>query len=161
MRHCSLALFAALSMDLGVGLAQAGTAEVRFIDPASFSDAGSRPGEAEGVRNTLAGHLKSLAARLPQEQSLSVDILDIDLAGRERLTRHGTELRVLRGRTDWPGIRLRYTLRSGQTMLASGEEEITDMNYLSSPLGLSGYDSLPYERRMLTRWFDQRLAPVH
>lgn len=165
MRHSTFALVAALvaalSTGLSAGLACAGTAEVKFIDPAKYSDGGSRLGEAESVRNTLVAHLQSLAAKLPADQSVSIDILDIDLAGSDRFTRHGNEVRVLRGRADWPSIRLRYSLRQGNKLLASGEDMVSDMVYLDTQFGLSNYASLPYERRMLTRWFNQRMTQAH
>ena len=158
MRHTLITCLALLT----ASLAQAGTAEVSFVDPQKFSDGGSRLGEAEQVRASISVHLQTLAAaHLPIDQTLRVEVLDLDLAGEVRSTRRGSDMRVLRGRADWPRITLRYSLRQGEKVLAAGEDSLADMNYLDTRVGLLAYNqSLPYERRMLTRWFEQRFVPA-
>ena len=157
MRHTLITCLALLT----ASLAQAGTAEVSFVEPQKFSDGGSRLGEAEQVRASISAHLQTLAAaHLPIDQTLRVEVLDLDLAGEVRSTRRGSDMRVLRGRADWPRITLRYNLRQGEKVLAAGEDSLADMNYLDTRVGLVYSQSLPYERRMLTRWFEQRFVPA-
>jgi hypothetical protein len=67
------------------------------------------------------------------------------------------DTRVLRGRADWPSIQLRYTLREGDKVLKSGEDRLTDMNYLMHSLRASHDSPLPYEKRMLDHWFRDRI----
>ncbi len=144
--------------------AMAGTAEVQFIHPDLYNDAGqNRVGEAEQVRHELAQYFEKLAAEiLPADQSVQIEVLNIDLAGEP--PRRGDRLddpRVLRGRADWPQIELRYTLRAGDKVLASGHDVVSDLAYLDSSTMYPAKDeSLPYEKRMLKRWFVQRFAPA-
>src|SRR6185437_6558873 len=66
-------------------VAYAGTAEVRFVNPEKFTDAGKAPQwvDSDSVLGSLKEHLVQQAAtRLPAGQKLYVDITDVDLAGR-------------------------------------------------------------------------------
>ena len=152
-----LLAFAALSV--ASALALAAQVEVRFVAPDSYADA-ERGHDAERTRKLLSEHLIRLGrTRLPSQQSLVVEILDIDLAGERRLgSRPQPETRVLRGQADWPSITLRYTLSEDGRTLRQGQERLTDMNYLkrgSLPAG-KGAEPLAYEKRMLDEWFAKR-----
>ena len=148
---CTLALCAAT--------AWAGSAEVSFVRPERFADAG-RGHDAAQVQATLSAHLAGLAARyLPASQTLTVEFSDIDLAGELRpVARSGQELRVLRGQADWPRLDLHYSLSEKGQVIASGDEHLVDMAYLQR--GGASHDSgaLPYEQRLLSEWFTQRFA---
>lgn len=139
--------------------AHAGTVEVKFIDPDKFTDARDDALRREDVLKTLEERLKQLGAKkLPASQTLQVEVLDIDLAG-DAFPRVGLrETRVLRGRADWPRIHLRYTLREGDKVIRSGDDHLADMNYLMGSLRASQDGPLPYEKRMLDQWFDERVA---
>ena len=150
----ALALLAAAAL---IALARpayaAGSADVRFVEPERFSDAGRNPADRERALAALGEHLKSLAARLPDGQRLKVEVTDVDLAG-EEVMRAGRELRVLRGAADIPRIQLRWTLEQGSSALKSGEERLTDLGYISARLPLARMQGdLPYERYLLTEWF--------
>ena len=139
--------------------AHAGTVEVKFIDPDKFTDARDDALRREDVLKTLEERLKQLGAKkLPASQTLQVEVLDIDLAG-DAFPRVGLrETRVLRGRADWPRIHLRYTLREGDKVIRSGDDHLADMNYLMGSLRASQDGPLPYEKRMLEHWFDERFV---
>lgn len=157
-----LALPAALALSLcaaGPALA-AGQVEVSFVQPERFADIGRTPTERQRAMDTLRGYLQSLAPQLPDGQTLKLEVLDVDLAGELDPTRVGQELRVLRGRADWPRINLRYALtRDGRT-LKSGEEQLSDMSYLDQVTPMPMTSSLPYEQRMIGRWFATRIVPA-
>jgi hypothetical protein len=133
--------------------AAAGSAEVRFVEPQKFTDAGFGAVETGRTTGELAEHLKRLAARLPEGQTLKIDVLDIDLAGSVE-HRAARDIRVLRGRADWPRIELRYELVADGRTLKGGSEHLADMNYLwnAGAPGMQG--NLSHEERMLSRWFD-------
>ena len=158
MRPTSLAM-ALLAI---AGLAQAGVVEVTYIEPEKFTDAG-RGRSLEEVQVALSGHLKKLGEKaLPAQQKLTIEVLDVDLAGEVRPTRRmWPDTRVLSGRADWPQLSLRYTLREGDRVIGRGEDRLSDMNYLFTGRMDSqrNADTLPYEKRMLTEWFNQRFAP--
>jgi len=131
----------------------AGTAEVRFVEPERFTDAGRGAQDREQALAVLAAHLQQLAQRLPDGQRLRVEVLDVDLAGEQRL-RLGHEVRVLRGAADWPQIRLRWTLEQGGSTLKSGEERLSDLGYLSHRATAGASEGgWPHEKRLLTQWF--------
>lgn len=131
----------------------AGSADVRFVEPERFSDAGRGALERERALEVLAAHLQELSRRLPDGQRLKVEVLDVDLAGELRW-RGGQEVRVLRGGADAPHIQLRWSLEQGGAALKSGQDRLTDLGYLQGRAWTSGQgDGLPYERRMLAQWF--------
>lgn len=140
--------------------AQAGKAEVTYDHPERYTDAG-RGRDAESTRQTLAGHFEELAqARLPAGQQLAIVVTDIDLAGQVPpmvSARHG-DVRVLGRNVDWPRITLRYTLRDGERVLAEGSEVVADMSYMAHAGLQPGNGALPYERRMLSDWFERRFV---
>ena len=143
------------------GLAQAGTVEVNFVQPERYTDAGQGT-DAEATRKTLDQHLQALGlAGLPVEQRLKIDLLDIDLAGETRpMLNLSNNLRVLKGRADWPRIHLRYTLTDGAKILSSGDESISDMAYLMRSRATDRIEALPYERRLLSDWFRSHFGPT-
>ncbi len=130
----------------------AGSAEVRFVEPERYSDAGRSALDRQRTLASLAAHLQSLAQRLPDGQSLKIDLLDVDLAG-EEVPRRGHDVRVLRGAADSPHIHLRWTLQHSGGALRSGQERLVDLGYLSGIRPAAADGDLPYEKRMLTQWF--------
>jgi hypothetical protein len=134
-----------------------GSVEVSFDKPAEFSDIGRNAFDRERVQKSLADHLQSLGAQLPDGQSLQVTVLDVDLAGELRYI-GGNEVRVLRGRADAPHIKLRYKLQDTQTsetrVLKSGDASVSDLGYFFNTHAIDGrYGDLPFEKRMLQQWF--------
>ncbi len=161
----TLATLVSLASALAAGTAQAqpqppvtGTVQVNFVQPDNFVDIGRSSFDREQNLRTLQGHFTSLAKGLPAGQTLQVDVTDVDLAG-EIPPAALHELRVLRGGVDWPRITLSYTLKAGETMLAQGEERLSDMSYMFSRAGATEHLPLPYERRMLDQWFKDRFSP--
>lgn len=145
---------------LGTGLAQAGTAEVRFERPEAYVDAG-RGAQAEETRAALRSLLQDLAAtRLPADQAIELTVTDIDLAG--RIPPGGLawlhDVRVIGRGVDWPRISLRWTLRQGDKLLSEGSEQVSDMGYQSRLPLLQASGPLAYEQPMISQWFTQRFA---
>jgi hypothetical protein len=146
---------------IGASLA-AGQAEVKFIEPAKFSDIGWQSMDRERHLQALEAHVKAIAQALPEGQLLKLEFTDIDLAGEQRplWRRHVWDVRVVSGRADWPQMSLRYTLSAadGRT-LDSGEERISDLAYTMRSLRLSERgEELAYDKRLLSEWFTQRFA---
>lgn len=141
---------------------RAGTVEVRYDSRHAHSDAGSTPAERERNLAAVAAVLRELGQRrLPAAQTLEVEVLDLDLTGTLRLSRHPVgELRVVTGRADGPRIQLRYTLREGGNTLAGGEETLYDaaLPRLGEARDSTGGDRLRHEGTLLDHWFAQRFA---
>lgn len=137
-----------------------GTAEVVFVQPERYLDAGDGPAEVRANLAVLQRTLQELGQKwLQPGQSLRIEVEQVDLAGRvEPALRFPQPLRVLRGGADWPRIDFRYTLSTAATgAQESGTAALSDKAYLLHPIANTG-DPLPYERRMLAQWFRHRFG---
>lgn len=150
----ALATLAAL-VTLGASLPAraAGNLDLQFIASEKFSDIGRGSFDRERNLKSLADYVQGLASQLPEGRALKLEILDIDLAGELR-PRGAQDVRVLRGRADWPQMSLRYTLTQNGATLKSGDERISDMAYMDHGHVSDGaYGDLAYDKRMLQDWF--------
>jgi DUF3016 family protein len=129
--------------------------KVRFINPESYTDAGSFGGRSSDA--TLAefrAYLGKLGERLlAPGQNLTIEILNIDLAGHYEPWRGNfSDIRIMRDVTP-PSVRLRYVLSEKGKRTRSGEDNLTDMNYQMNPSARSSSDRYAYEKALLDDWF--------
>ena len=129
--------------------------KVRFINPERYSDAGSF--DAGGRETTLAAfraHLEKLGARfLAPGQNLTIDVLNIDLAGEnEPRGRTLSDVRIVRDVTP-PRISLSYVLTEKGKRTRSGEETLSDINYQMNTSARLSSDRYRYEKALLDDWF--------
>ncbi|GJG94776.1 DUF3016 domain-containing protein [Cupriavidus pauculus] len=133
--------------------------DVTFIHPETYQDASKHYGYGSDpqVLNSIRQHLQRLAARdLPPGYSLTIEVLDIDLAGYIDW-RYQSNVRVIRDAT-WPRMTLRYVLKHGDETIAINEERINNMNF-NWGVNLYGYsDPLRYEKAMLDDWFARAIT---
>jgi hypothetical protein len=143
---------------LAAGGALAGVT-VNFTQPDKYADMPFEPWEREDVLKGLAEHFQRLGKQLPADQNLTIEVLDVDLAGRLRPGGHsaGRDIRVMRGTADWPHMRLRYTLEQGGQVIASGDADLSDMNYMNRVNRYSEGDALRYEKQMIDTWFNKTI----
>lgn len=150
-----------LSLVGAVGAAHAGTVVVSLNHPETFKDAVDAPGPYPTASlQELTLYLQRLGQKyLPADQTLSIELLDLDLVGKLQPSRRTVSgwIRVARSPLDWPHARLRYTLVSNGQVLRSGEESISDMAFVSH-IGIYGADPLRYEKHMLNDWFRARFV---
>jgi hypothetical protein len=141
-------------------IAFAGTVEVSFVQPATYTDAGNTQWDEAANLKALAAHLQGLGQRLlPANQTLRVEVLDVDLAGSVRPAARGaTQLRVVRGGADYPRIHLQYTLQADGAAPRSGKEWLTDLNYSRGVARRGESEPLYHEKHMLDEWFKARFA---
>lgn len=158
MRRLSATFVLVAASLLAAGTAQAtGRAEVHYIAPDRFTDAGFGAVERERTQGLLTRQIERLAARLPDGQVLKVEFTDVDLAGEvDWLSPH--RLRVMGQLPDAPRLALRFELTRDGQVVARGEEQLRDLSYLARRSGLKASEPLPYESRMLTEWFSARFA---
>lgn len=133
---------------------------VTFVNPQKYHDEDFRSSaRRDGIIAEFQKFFDRLGARyLKDGQTLTIDVLDADLAGQyEPWRREFYDVRILRDITP-PRFKLRYTLKQGRTVLMSGEETVTDMNYLWNPSARYSNDRFPYEKDMLRDWFRKRFA---
>ena len=149
-----LALPTLLALGASAAAHAAGTVEVRWLQPERFSDVGRNAMDRERTLASLAEILKQLGTQLPDGQTLTLDVSDVDLAG-EIAPGRLRDIRVLRDRADWPRMDLHFTLSAGSTLLKSGSAQLADMGYMHGPPANGGY---VYEQRMIERWFKSTFA---
>jgi len=143
---------------LSSGSALAG-ATVTYDQPERFSDLPFPTWERERVLKELSAHFDKLAAQLPAGQDLKVEVLNVDLAGELRPNYRGSEeLRILKGGADWPHMHLRYAIEQDGKVIKSGDEHLSDMNYMRQNSRYFSGDFLRHEKRMLDTWFKETLA---
>jgi hypothetical protein len=135
---------------------------VRFVAPERYTDADDRYGSGPALRGTLAEIRRIIEASalrvMGPDDTLVVDVLDIDRAGFVRPDLNiPSGLRVVSDVTP-PAIRLRYDLRRGKRRIASGEERLTDINFLFGARGAAASGSFGYEEELLRRWARERLS---
>ena len=143
----------------------AATVAVTFVQPETFTDAGRSRGRATErdlteLRHDMQQHLQRLAdGKLAANDTLQVEVLDIDLAGdfeTSRLTRF-SDVRVVRDIAS-PRIKLRYSGKLGDRVVTGSEEQLSDMNFLWGHNRYSSGDRLRYEKPMLDKWFEEHFA---
>lgn len=140
---------------------QSSALSVTFIHPETYTDASwsQSYGSDRQVLDELQRHFARLAARgLPEGYSLTIEVLDIDLAGYIDW-RYAQQVRVIRDAT-WPRMTLQYELRHGVEVVASAQERISNMNF---GWGVNLYgpsDRLRYEKAMIDEWFGRRIGKL-
>lgn len=132
---------------------------VNYVQPERFSDLPFTTWDREATLEELTRHFAKLGAQLPAGQNLRVDVLDIDLAGREYPGRM-RDLRIIRSNgVDWPRIDLRFTIEQDGQVLRSGEVKLRDMAFMDRVGRYSDGDTLSYEKRMIDDWFYSAIVP--
>ena len=154
-----LLLAATLSSAAVLPAQAAGKVDISYVKPEEFRDAGRGAVDRQRTMASLTQYVQQLGRRLPEGQTLRLEVTDIDLAGEIHPHVRVNDLRVLRGGADWPRLDLRYTLLDGSRTLKSGEARLADPAYMFWSAGKAGVDSeLAYEKRMLRKWFDETIA---
>ncbi|MDH5340573.1 MAG: DUF3016 domain-containing protein [Rubrivivax sp.] len=156
-----LALSAVAMLALAGNAHAVGSADVHFVNPQAYTDAGFGPVENERTQRRLAARLERLAQQLPDGQVLQVQVQDIDLAGETGTLALHEHRRVLGRLPDRPRLTLSFQLLAGDQVLKQGQDVLTaDMDYLTRVGTLRPGTPLEFEGRLLDEWFAQRVAPV-
>jgi hypothetical protein len=131
---------------------------VNYVQPERFSDLPFASWDREAVLKDLTEHFAKLGAQLPPGQNLRVDVLDVDLAGREYPGRGPRDLRIVKN-IDVPRIDLRFAIEQNGQVLRSGEAQLRDMSFMDRVSRYTDSDSLRYEKRMIEDWFYSSIQP--
>ncbi len=144
---------------LTTAAAYAGEVKVAWQEPEHFTDIRpsheSRGGFQERVIKEFDQMFANLASRLPDGYRWNVTVTDLDLAGdiRPWFGRTLEEIRLVKD-PYWPRMAFTYELLDSQgKTVASGKEDIADMNFLMHASTTTGRSSFPYEEHMLEDWF--------
>jgi len=134
----------------------AARANVEFEKPETFTDAGRPFPESARTESLplLREHLvKEAAQRLPADQTLSVWITDVDLAGQYEPGGSGVrDVRIVKEIYP-PRVELRFRLaRADGSTVKEGKRSLRDFGFLSGGGPADRTDNLRYEKAMLDRW---------
>ena len=156
IRAAGPVLLAMLALGAWAAPATAGVTTT-FVQAQNYQDMPFSPIDREQILKSLGEHFAKLGQALPPDQDLAIDVKDIDLAGRLVPNfRAGQDIRVLHGGADWPHMTLHYTLSSHGQVLAAGDEQLSDMDYLNRISTYSDGDPLRFEKRMIDDWFKKK-----
>lgn len=156
MKRIALTAVAAL---LAVSAHAAGTVQVSFVKPENFADVRDRTYSREQNLKSLERIISSAALPYVADgQTLKIEVLDVDLAGEVRPGARAWDVRVLRGRADWPRITLRWSVEGAGAAPRRGEAVVQDMSYLQRIPPSTADSTLVYERRMLDEWFKAQFS---
>ncbi len=136
--------------------ARAATAQVEFVNPDKFTDAGRqyRGGERDENLEKIRRHFVEQAGkRLPADQKLDVWVTDVDIAGYyDPRQKFADEVRVVKDIYP-PKLAMRFKLaRADGAVVKEGERKLSDRNFLTRA---SRYDTdgLGYEKMLIDDWF--------
>ncbi len=139
----------------------AGNVQISFVKPENFADVRDRAHSREQNLKALEQVISSAAQPYVADgQTLKIEVLDVDLAGEVRPGARAWDVRVMRGRADWPRITLRWSVDGAGAVARSGEAVVQDMAYLQRLPPTMTDTALVYERRMLGEWFKQQFGKV-
>lgn len=156
------ALLIALAALLALASAAAAGVDVRFVGAERYSDLDFRnPYTRERLVREFDRFLRTEGARhLRPGQTLRIEVLDIDLAGRQEPWRMRLgDVRVMRDITP-PAMKLRYVLEERGRVIRRGEERLLDWDYLSNISARNSSEWLPYEKAMLRDWLRRRFGDL-
>jgi hypothetical protein len=142
------------------GAARAGVT-VNYIHADQFSDLPREVWQRQQALDDFAEHFRELGKDLRPGQDMVIDVLDIDLAGRERPVRFGHDpIRVLNEGADWPRMHLRYTLSDHGRTIASGDAQLADKSYTDHINDYPHGSRWPYEMQMIDTWWRKTIVPL-
>lgn len=131
-----------------------GTVKVSFIEADKFADFGVVQSQVDNYIQILGKILVGVGERnLRDGQSLTIQVLDVDLAGTAVPGTAIDQVRVVQS-FDWTRMHLRYELKTGDGPPVIGDEWVTS----KGQTWRQGGEPLNNERRMLDRWFQKTFA---
>jgi hypothetical protein len=133
---------------------------VKFSNLEDYGSMPFAPQDRERIYKELTEYFDKLGTRLPAGTDWKVEVLDLDLAGRVQPNfRGGEDIRILRGGADWPRMHIRYSLSQGGKVIAEGDDQFSDMDYLERTRRANGGNqTLPYEKQMIDDWFKAKIV---
>ncbi|OFI34247.1 hypothetical protein BFC17_19195 [Alteromonas lipolytica] len=134
--------------------------KVTWQDPAAYRDIRPSNESRKGFRNrvfkSLSKYLNELAEALPQNETLSLTVTDLDLAGEVWPTMRGgaADIRVV-DTLYFPRMEFSYELKQGDKVVKSAQVDLKEMAFMNRISRARSNDALRYEKDMLKRWFDE------
>jgi hypothetical protein len=134
----------------------AGMSEVTWKDSDKYTDL--RPGNEhrQHFKNRIFGafekHFLKLSEQLPEGQLLKIEVTNVDLAGDVRFDTM-VRIRVIK---DLYIPRMKFTykvINADKSVAQEGDVDLKDMGFMSGSSLRYKHKPIPYEKRMLDKWF--------
>jgi len=157
MKNFKLMVIVLLSFALISPPSSAAKSEIKWNNPEKYRDikAGDENRKAFKARvyKTFEKHFAKLAEKLPENQTLKIEINDIDLAGDVNIGGGINRIRII---TDlyFPRMKFSYNLlNADNTSAKAGEINLKDMSFMLGSNLRYRNDSFGYDKKMIAEWF--------
>jgi len=139
-------------------LSHAAKTEIKWTNPDKYRDirAGdeNRKAYKERVFSIFEKHFAKLAEKLPAEQTLKIEITDVDLAGDVNIGSLVNRIRII---TDlyFPSMKFSYQLiNADKSVVKSADVSLKDMNFMYVNNFRYRNQSFSYDKKMIADWFN-------
>lgn len=162
-----VASYFALSSGVSFGQAEV---EINWQEPESYRDvrptSESRTRFREQTFSQLQEYLQKLAEDLPDDQKLTLNVTNLDLAGQVwpasfvGLGHSSSDVRVVKN-IDIPRMNFSYTLSNkAGDIIQQADVELKDMAFMDRANRLFKSENLRYEKNMLKSWFEKEFPAL-
>lgn len=156
MNKLHIAFTAILTLMVSQNQALAGSSEVTWTNPDDYRDVQpsneTRKHFRERIFKSFEKHFAKLAKRLPEQQTLKLDVTDVDLAG-DTLAGGIERLRIVKEIYS-PRMKFSYQLvDKNDNIIKSADVALKDMSFMTGNNLKYRQKSLGYEKKMLDDWF--------
>jgi len=139
----------------------AANSEVTWTDYKKYRDIdGGNEGRKSFRERTFKNfekHFAKLASKLPETQTLKIDVTDVDLAGDTHIG--GINSTRIVKEIYFPRLNFSYQLVDGNGKIIKSEEvALKDMSFMSGSNAKYRNKSLGYEKKMLDEWFKETFS---
>lgn len=158
----------AATLFAGAATSHAAEVKVEWVEPTKYVDVkpSNEPRKRfrERTLEQLETFMLELGEKLPSEQSLTLKVTNLDLAGHvwpasfAGFGNSMTDVRIIRS-LDIPRMTVSYTLTENDRIVQQGEDiKIKDMAFMDSRVRPLNRDTLVYEKAMIEDWFDDTFS---
>lgn len=156
MKKLHIIFATALVLTASQNQAFAASSEVTWTNPNNYRDIQpsneSRKHYRERIFKNFEKHFAKLAENLPEQQTLKLDVTDVDLAG-DTLAGGIERLRIIKEIYS-PRMKFSYQLLDkNDNIIKSADVALKDMSFMTGSNLKYRQKSLGYEKKMLDDWF--------
>ncbi|WP_448214200.1 DUF3016 domain-containing protein [Colwellia sp. MEBiC06753] len=153
-----------LTLILGVvlsGTVMAQPVEISWSNPDKYRDLRSVVETKTKIQHRffkeINQHMNKLSEQLPHGYKLTMDVTQVDLAGKIEFV-NSQQIRVVKD-IFYPNMAFSYQLadESG-TILFKDDAQIKGKNFLMNSRQYSSFEQFPHEKKMLTEWFNKEIV---
>lgn len=147
---------------------QAAEVTVNWVEPMTYSDMDRGVTYSQSLferfSERMESHISDEADRyLPPSYSLSLTVMDVDLAGEEEFWRgvDYSDVRIIRDIYP-PRMKFQYQVKNDQgEIIKEGMSQVTDLNYLwNVARSVHQTDPFFYEKELISDWMRKTLSPL-